>query len=452
MYLMIVYLRYLRGISLANKTLAILGRPNVGKSTLFNRLIGSRKSIVSAIEGVTRDRVYSTFDWVGNNFDIIDTGGFLPKEKDIMSRHIQEQARIAISEADLIIFLVDGRSEITASDRILANMVIRSQKSSILVVNKIDTLEQTELINEFFELGLGEPVAISATHGRNVGEMLDVVLDKLPNDNKQSEKDQSDVDLALIGMPNVGKSSLMNALLKEEKSIVTDIAGTTRDSIDSYINYFGKTVRLIDTAGLRKRTKVKDEIEFYSVVRTNKVIADCNVAALMIDADKGFDKQDKDIIRAVIKLGKGLIIVVNKWDLIKKDDSTMKEMINDIHYKYSSTKNYPILFISVKNNLRLLSILDYTLKIYDRLTSKVGTPLLNEIMKKITNNNPPPAVKGKHLKIKYSAQMRHSPPIFAIFMNHPDLVPISYKRYIENQLRKELDLSGVPIKISFRKK
>ena len=244
----------------------------------------------------------------------------------------------------------------------------------------------------------------------------------------------------------------MNALLKEEKSIVTDIAVTTRDSIDSYINYFGKTVRLIDTAGLRKRTKVKDEIEFYSVVRTNKVIADCNVAALMIDADKGFDKQDKDIIRAVIKLGKGLIIVVNKWDLIKKDDSTMKEMINDIHYKYSSTKNYPILFISVKNNLRLLSILDYTIKIYDRLTSKVGTPLLNEIMKKITKNNPPPAVKGKHLKIKYSAQMRHSPPIFAIFMNHPDLVPISYKRYIENQLRKKLDLLGVPIKISFRKK
>jgi GTP-binding protein len=213
---------------------------------------------------------------VGNDFDIIDTGGFLPKEKDIMNRHIQEQARIAISEADLIIFLVDGRSEITASDRILAEMVIKSQKSSILVVNKIDTLAQTEQINEFFELGLGEPVAISAMHGRNIGDMLDVVLDKLPNDKKQSQKDESDVDLALIGMPNVGKSSLMNALLKEEKSIVTHIAGTTRDSIDSYINYFGKTVRIIDTAGLRKRTKVKDEIEFYSVVRTNKVIADCS--------------------------------------------------------------------------------------------------------------------------------------------------------------------------------
>jgi len=442
----------LKGISLANKTLAILGRPNVGKSTLFNRLLGARKSIVSSIEGVTRDRIYSTFDWVGNDFDIIDTGGFLPKEKDIMNRHIQEQARIAISEADLIIFLVDGRSEITASDRILAEMVIKSQKSSILVVNKIDTLGQTEQINEFFELGLGEPVAISAMHGRNIGDMLDVVLDKLPNDKKQSQKDESDVDLALIGMPNVGKSSLMNALLKEEKSIVTHIAGTTRDSIDSYINYFGKTVRIIDTAGLRKRTKVKDEIEFYSVVRTNKVIADCNVAALMIDADKGFDKQDKDIIRAVIKLGKGLIIVVNKWDLIEKDDTTMKEMISDIHYEYSSTKHYPILFISVKNNLRLQSILHYTIKICDRLTSKVGTSILNDIMKKITNSNPPPAVKGKHLKIKYCTQMRHSPPIFAIFMNHPDLVPISYKRYIENQLRKELDLSGVPIKISFRKK
>ena len=452
MCLKIVSLKFLKGISLANKILAILGRPNVGKSTLFNRLVGSRKSIVSPVEGVTRDRVYSVFDWIGNNFDIIDTGGFLPKEKDLINKHIQDQANIAINEADLIIFLVDGRSEITASDRILADMLIRSQKSSILVVNKIDSLDQEEKINEFFQLGLGNPIPISAMHGRNVGDMLDLVVEKLPDLKDQSDKEESDVDLALIGMPNVGKSSLMNALLKEDKSIVTNIAGTTRDSIDSYINYFGKTIRLIDTAGLRKRTKVTDEIEFYSVVRTNKVIADCNVAALMIDAHKGFDKQDKDIIRSVIKLGKGLIIVINKWDLIEKNDSTMKTMIDDIHYEYSSTRHYPILFISVKNNLRLQSILESTIKVYDRLISKVATPLLNEMIQRIVNNNPPPAVKGKHLKIKYAAQTRHSPPIFAIFMNYPDLVPISYKRYIENQLRSELDLIGVPLKISFRKK
>ena len=437
---------------MAKKTLAILGRPNVGKSTLFNRLVGSRKSIVSPVEGVTRDRVYSVFDWVGYDFDIIDTGGFLPKEKDVMNRHIQEQARIAINEADLIIFLVDGRSEITSSDRILSDMVIRSQKASILVVNKIDSLDQSDQINEFFQLGLGDPIPISAMHGRNIGDMLDIVVEKLPDNNIHSDNEKSDVDLALIGMPNVGKSSLMNALLNEDKSIVTDIAGTTRDSIDSYINYFGKTIRIIDTAGLRKRTKVTDEIEFYSAVRTNKVIADCNVAAIMIDANKGFDKQDKDIIRAIIKLGKGLIIVINKWDLIEKDDLTMKRMTEDINYEFSATKHYPILFISVKNNLRLQNILDSTIKVHERLTSKVATPLLNEIIQKIINNSPPPAVKGKHIKVKYAAQTRHSPPIFALFMNYPDLVPISYKRYIENQLRKELELEGAPVKISFRKK
>ena len=452
MFPMIVSLKFLKGISLANKTLAILGRPNVGKSTLFNRLVGTRKSIVSPVEGVTRDRIYSTFDWLENNFDIIDTGGFLPKEKDIINKNIQNQARLALEEADLIIFLVDGRSEITSSDRILADIVKKTEKHSLLVINKIDSLSQEENIHEFFELGLGNPVPISAMHGRRVGDMLDCVLDKIGKIKNLDSKNESDVDLALIGMPNVGKSSLMNALLKEEKAIVTDIAGTTRDSIDSYINYFGKTIRLIDTAGLRKRTKVKDEIEFYSAVRTNKVINECNVAALMIDADKGFDKQDKDIVRAVIKLGKGLIIVVNKWDLIEKDDMTMKEIIDDMHYEFSSTKHYPILFVSVKNNLRLQSVLKSAVNVHDRLTRKVKTTLLNDLIQKITTKNPPPAVKGKHLKIKYAAQMRHSPPIFAVFMNHPDLVPVSYKRYIENQLRQEIDLMGVPIKISFRKK
>ena len=433
-------------------TIAILGRPNVGKSTLFNRIVGSKKSIVSPVEGVTRDRIYSKFEWSGEIFNLVDTGGFLPKEKDIMNSHIQNQAKVAIEEADLIIFLVDGLSEITASDLILANMLQKSQKKSLLVINKIDTLDQDNKVNNFFELGLGNPVPVSAAHGRNVGEMLDRIMDALPSKNMKSDADNSDIDLAIVGMPNVGKSSLMNSLLKEDKSIVTNIAGTTRDSVDSYIKYFGKTIRIIDTAGLRKRSKVQDEIEFYSTVRTNKVIDECDIAAIMVDGEKGFDKQDKDIIRNIIKLGKGLMIIVNKWDLIDKDDSTMKTMIEDIHYNYSSTRHYPILFTSVTENIRLRKILKNALKIHKRLTSKIKTPLLNEIMQDIVKNNPPPAVKGKHLKFKYCAQPRHSPPIFAIFMNHPSLVPISYKRYIENQLREKLDLEGVPIKISFRKK
>jgi len=437
---------------MGNFTIAILGRPNVGKSTLFNRLVGSRKSIVSPIEGVTRDRIYSSFEWVGYNLNLIDTGGFLPKENDVMNKHIQEQARVAIKDADLIIFLVDGQSDITSSDRVLSDMVKKAQRESVLVVNKIDSLSMNDNINIFFELGLGDPIPISASHGRNVGEMLDILVSKLPHLDKKEINNKNDINLAIVGMPNVGKSSLMNALLQEEKSIVTNIAGTTRDSVDSYINYFGKSIRIIDTAGLRKRAKVNDDIEFYSAIRTNKVIVECDIAVLMVDADKGFDKQDKDIIRNIIKLGKGLIIAINKWDLIEKDSSTMNDLIKDIHYSYSATKHFPILFISVKNNLRLQSILDTALKIHNRLVTKVSTPSLNELIQKIVKNNPPPAVKGKHLKIKYIAQPRHSPPIFAIFMNHPNLVPISYKRYIENSLRRELDLEGVPIKISFRKK
>tara|TARA_B100002052_G_scaffold148411_1_gene135508 strand:+ start:6425 stop:7762 length:1338 start_codon:yes stop_codon:yes gene_type:complete len=445
-------LKFLREIFMGNFTVAILGRPNVGKSTLFNRLVGSRKSIVSPIEGVTRDRIYSSFEWVGYNLNLIDTGGFLPEENDVMNKHIQEQARVAIKDADLIIFLVDGQSDITSSDRVLSDMVKKAQRESVLVVNKIDSLSMNDNINIFFELGLGDPIPISASHGRNVGEMLDILVSKLPHLDKKEINNKNDINLAIVGMPNVGKSSLMNALLKEEKSIVTNIAGTTRDSVDSYINYFGKSIRIIDTAGLRKRAKVNDDIEFYSAIRTNKVIVECDIAVLMVDADKGFDKQDKDIIRNIIKLGKGLIIAINKWDLIEKDGSTMNDLIKDIHYSYSATKHFPILFISVKNNLRLQNILDTALKIHNRLVAKVSTPSLNELIQKIVKNNPPPAVKGKHLKIKYIAQPRHSPPIFAIFMNHPNLVPISYKRYIENSLRRELDLEGVPIKISFRKK
>ena len=437
---------------MASHTIAILGRPNVGKSTLFNRLVGERKAIVSPIEGVTRDRIYSPFEWSGREMKVIDTGGFLPNTDDVMNRHIQEQARIATTEADLILFMVDGRDEITSSDRILCDMVQRSQKPSVLVVNKIDSSNNKYLINNFFELGLGEPFPVSAQSGSGVGDLLDLLVSMLDSNVPLQSDIETDMNLAIVGMPNVGKSSLMNGLLKEEKAIVTDIAGTTRDSVDSYIKYFGKTVRIIDTAGLRKRSKVDEDIEFYSSVRTQRVIEDCDVAAVVIDGAKGFGKQDKDIVRNIIDNGKGMVLVINKWDLIEKDNETMKNMSEDIDYSYTSTAHYPKLFISVKNNLRLTKVLDESIRIHNRYVSKTATSLLNEILKDIVGKYPPPAVKGKHLKIKYATQIRHSPPLFAIFMNHPHLVPISYKRYMENQLRDKLDLSGVPIKISFRQK
>ena len=437
---------------MANNTIAILGRPNVGKSTLFNRLVGKTHAIVSPVEGVTRDRIYGTFDWLNRQFNVIDTGGYIPFSDDKINKHVRLQADIAAQEADFIILLVDGRSELTSSEKNLASLIIGMEKPYILVANKIDDLSHEKDIYNLFELGMGEPMAISAQSGRSLGDLLDEIHNRIPETSEKKKNSENLVNVAIIGMPNVGKSSLMNSLLNEEKSIVTDIAGTTRDSVDSYIKYFGRDVRIIDTAGLRKKAKVNDTIEFYSAVRTNRVLLECDIALVLIDASKGFDNQDRDIVRSVIDVGKGLILVINKWDKIDKSTNTMKDFVDEIEYRFMAMKHYPKLFISVKNNLRIPSVLDEAIRVFDARRTKIKTAALNEYVKKVTLKYPPPGVKGKHLKIKYVTQVHHSPPILAFYTNHPDLFPISYKRYLENQLRKNFDLEGVPIRISFRQK
>ena len=435
---------------MANPTIAILGKPNVGKSTLFNRLVGKRYSIVSPEEGVTRDRIYGTFDWQGREFNLIDTGGYIPDSEDIIENHVRLQAEIAAEEADMVILLVDGRSPITSSDQFLARQVQKSEKPYILAVNKIDELNMEDSAMDFYELGLGEFFTLSAQNNRSVGDMLDGVIAKLPEEDFTDDKVKDCVNLAIVGMPNVGKSSLMNGLLQEEKSIVTPVAGTTRDSIDSFLRYHKKDIRLIDTAGLRKKSKITGDVEFYSTVRTFRVIQDCDVAAVLIDADKGFINQDKDIIRHVIASGKGLIIVVNKWDLLKKDTHTQKKYRQDIIDQYPALNYYPILFISVSHNLRTREVLKIALTVFNERQKKIKTADVNGFIKKAMSYHSPPVIKGKNITIKYGAQVYHSPPIFAFFTNQPNAIPAQYKRYMENSLRDHFGFDGVPIKISFR--
>ncbi len=435
-----------------NPTIAIIGKPNVGKSTLFNRLIGKRKAIVSPVEGVTRDRIFDVMDWAGKKYNLIDTGGYLPKSEDKIEKAVRNQAEIAFSEADFIIFLMDGQAEISSSDRHLAELIKKNDKPFSLIINKIDDTTHEEKLYSFYELGLGDPIHISAIGGRNMGDFLDQICLKIPKKQKK-DKDYSDfLNLAIVGMPNVGKSSLMNSLLNEEKSIVTEIAGTTRDAVDSYLTYFNKTIRLIDTAGLRKKSKVDDSVEFYSTVRTQKIIQECDIALVLLDAEKGLGAQDKAVIRNVITWGKGLVIVVNKWDTVKKDHQTMKEYVEDLHYKYKYTRHFPVLFISVLKNQRTYSVLSEAIKVNEQYQKKIKTNELNEFLDYVQYNYPPPAIKGKNLKIKYGTQVHHSPPIFAFFCNYPDLYPEQYKRYLENQIRDKFGFEGVPIKISFRKK
>mgnify|MGYP006280797711 FL=1 len=429
---------------------AIVGRPNVGKSTLFNRIIEDRKSIVDSIPGVTRDRVYEDAEWAGKTFSLIDTGGYMPYSDDKIDKATRIQANIAVEEADLLLFVVDVRDSITGIDREVAQILRKSNKPIFLVVNKCDNEKYLDDIYEFFELGLGDPFPISAINGRNVGDLLDEVVDNLPVE--KYYEDEERIDLAIIGKPNAGKSSLTNALLGMEKSIVTDIPGTTRDAIDTDLTYDGQNITLVDTAGLRKKKKIKDGVEFYSTVRANKSIQRCDIAVLVIDAYQGFTRQDANIVNEVIRYRKGLMIAYNKWDTIDGDINTAQEYFDRTVNLYSDLKYYPFLFISAKYGKRVRNVLDLAIEIYKERQKTVKTKELNKYFEKIFERTPPPAEKGRYIKIKYITQVHTAPPVFVFFTNFPKLIGQSYRRFIEGKLRDEFGFNGVPITMRFRKK
>ena len=433
--------------------IAIIGRPNVGKSTFFNRLLSQRQAIVDAEEGITRDRIYGDVEWNGRLLKFIDTGGYIPEDIDQFNSVIREQAKAAMSESDLILFMVDGKDGPTSSDLTLARLIRKSNKSYLFVVNKCDGFQTDHLVHQFHEFGLDDPFPISALSGRFTGDLLDLILEQLKLSNEaKSHYETSDLRLSIVGMPNVGKSSLTNTLLQKNRSIVTPIAGTTRDSIDAQLKWYGKKITLVDTAGLRKLAKIKDKIEYYSTVRTKNAIANSNVAMVLIDAEKGFGKQDKNILNDVISEGKGMIIIVNKWDLIKKDTFTMKTFEDLIRSEFRALDNYPILFISTLTKQRIHRVLEVAWDVYSRGRKMISTKKLNEVLSKILSKNPPPSEHGKAIKIKYATQVSFEPLVIALYVNYPKKIKTSYKRYMENQIRKNFDFMGIPINLSFRRK
>jgi GTP-binding protein len=429
---------------------AIVGRPNVGKSTLFNRIIQQKEAIVEDTPGVTRDRIYGEADWNGKNFFLVDTGGFIPGTEDKIEKAIREQATIAIEEADVIIFLVDGREGVTPFDRDIATILRNSDKPIVLVVNKSDNPRLDLNSYEFYELSLGEPYPISALGGRSTGDFLDKVTSYLADSN--DEEDDERLKIAVVGRPNVGKSSICNALLGKERMIVTDIAGTTRDSIDSTFKYYGEEMVLIDTAGLRRRSNIKENVEFYSTLRTARAINRCDVAVVVLDATLGLEDQDKKIINKVAEKRKGLLIAVNKWDLIEKDTNTAAEFTDSIREMMKTYSYIPVIYISALTKQRITRVPEMAKKIQERRKKRIPTGKLNRELLAVLAKTPPPAVQGRDLRINYITQVKTEPPVFAFFCNHPNYIPESYKRFVENSLRKMYDLYGVPVSFIFRKK
>jgi len=432
--------------------IAIIGRPNVGKSTFFNRMIKSRKAIVDAQEGITRDRIYGKMEWQDHELNIVDTGGFIPDDVDVFNKAIRDQIKLAIDEADLILFIVDGREDITSSDRELNQLIHDSGKKSILVLNKCDHTGYDENLYDWYELGIDTVIPISALTGRSTGDLLDLAIEKLDIEHQSAENiDDETMRIAIVGMPNVGKSSLTNALLQKEKSIVTPIAGTTRDSIDSHLVWYGRNITIVDTAGMRKLAKVTESVEYYSTVRAKQATESADVVLVLIDAEKGFCRQDKTIIDYVIKMGKGLVLVVNKWDLVEKDSSTMAEFKREIEGDFKALNHYPILFISALTKQRVSKVLDVAWNVYGSSRRKINTKELNEWLVKTIAAHPAPATQGKSMKLKFITQVHSRPPVFAIFCNYPKLISTSYRRYLENNLYEQFNFSGIPIKLSFRK-
>jgi GTPase len=432
--------------------LAIVGRPNVGKSTLFNRLTESRDAIVDSVEGVTRDRHYGKSFWNGHDFSVIDTGGYIVGSDDVFEEEIRKQVKLAIEEASVILFMVDVVAGLTDMDREVGNMLRRSKKKVILVTNKVDTPDKAPLASEFYSLGLGEIWNISAQNGSGTGELLDEVTKDFVHVTEEEEAQERMPRFAIVGKPNVGKSSLLNALTGQERNIVTSISGTTRDSILTRYKGFGFEFDLIDTAGIRKKAKVQEDIEFYSVLRSIRTIEDSDVCLFMIDATEGVQKQDLNIYYMIESNKKGVVVLVNKWDLVEKDTKTLKAYEDNLRESLAPFNDVPILFISALTKQRIHKTLEEAMRVYKSRSGKIPTSQLNELLLPILEQNPPPSYKGKYIRVKYITQLPTAVPSFAFFCNLPQYIKDPYKRFIENQLRRLFDFNGVPIRVFFRKK
>jgi GTP-binding protein len=433
-------------------TVAITGRPNVGKSTFFNRMLEQRKAIVDDLSGVTRDRQYGVAEWAGKSFNIIDTGGFVANSDDIFEIEIAKQVNIAISEADAIIFMVDASSGITNLDESMADLLRRSHKPVHLAVNKVDNHERLMEASEFYSLGFENIFFLSSISGSGTGELLDAVISTMDPDADAIVDDEGIPKFAIIGQPNVGKSSLLNSLIGQERTIVSDIAGTTRDTIHTHYNLYNKEFILIDTAGLRKRAKVHEDLEFYSVIRAIKAMDEADICLLLLDAGKGIGAQDLAIYSLAVKKGKGVVVLVNKWDLIEKETNTARDYEKELRQRLAPFNDVPIIFISVIEKQRIFKSIEAALEVYENKKKKVPTSKLNDVMLKAVEQYHPPVVRGNAIKIKYVTQLPTHTPSFAFFCNYPDDVKTPYKNYLENKLRENFDFKGVPVRLFFRKK
>lgn len=431
---------------------AIVGRPNVGKSTFFNRLTESRDAIVDSVSGVTRDRHYGKAEWIGKTFSVIDTGGYTINSDDVFEQAIKRQVELAIEEATVILFLVDWHSGITDLDAEVARLLRKSGKPVLLVCNKIDSSDKIPMSAEFYKLGLGEVFCISSINGSGTGELLDELVAKFPETPPEDEDVSELPKFAVVGKPNVGKSSFINALTGQERNIVTAVAGTTRDTIGTRYQSFGFDFMLMDTAGIRKKGKVHEDLEFYSVIRSLRAIESSDVCLLLIDAADGMQSQDVNIFSVIIKNKKGVVILVNKWDIYEKDQSSTRKMEEAIREKIAPFSDVPILFVSALTKQRILKSLEVGIEVFQNRKRRISTSKLNDVMLEVIEKNPPPAYKGKYVKIKYITQLPTYVPTFAFFCNLPQYVKDPYKRFLENKMRSAFPLSGVPINIFFRKK
>lgn len=438
---------------MAKPIVAILGRPNVGKSTLFNRLTGGRSAIVEDVPGVTRDRLYRDSEWLGRSFTVVDTGGldFSDKDETAILAQVRKQAQIAVEEADVIIFMVDGRAGLTGDDENIGAMLRRSSKPVLLTVNKVEDFSTNNAVLDFYQLGLGEPIPISAANALNIGDLLDQVIGYFPAEDTENEEPDI-IKIAVVGRPNVGKSSLVNVILGQERVIVSDIAGTTRDAIDTPFTREGQRYLLIDTAGIRRKSNIELSTERYSVIRALRAIDRCDVVLMVIDATTGVTEQDKRIVGYVHESGKGTVLVINKWDLVEKDDKTMKRYEEQVYSELVFMRYAPTLFVSALTRQRVIKIVELVNFVAEQLSVRVNTSVLNDIIADAVQLTPPPTDKGKRLKIFYSTQVGIRPPNFVFFVNEPELMHFSYLRYLENTIRKNFGFEGSPIRMTVRKR